>query len=124
MNASDNSLHDVLQELMRTHANSLEILTKFSEAFTSTKDSVSVDISTPEGTTTSYQVPSIGFLQSELKRLETNIKGLSGLDVGSATLRLEDGTYKRIVATNNNIEPQRIGSVRVPSNFNRRNVFM
>lgn len=121
MNPSDNSLHDVLQELMRTHANSLEILTKFSEAFTSTKDSVNVDISTPEGTTTSYQIPSIGFLQSELKRLEENIKGLSGLDVGSATLRLEDGTYKRIVATNNNIEPQRIGSVRVPSSFNRRN---
>jgi hypothetical protein len=121
MNQSDNSLHDVLQELMRTHANSLEILTKFSEAFTSSRDSISVNISTSEGQTTTYQIPSIGFLQSELKRLEENIKGLSGLDVGSATLRLEDGTYKRVVATNNNIEPNRIGTIRVPSNFNRRN---
>ncbi len=121
MNPSDNSLHDVLQDLMRTHANSLEILSKFSEAFTSSKDVISVDISNTDGQLTTYQVPSIGYLQSEIKRLEENIKGLSGLDVGSATIRLEDGTYKRIMASNNTIEPARIGNVRVPSSFSRRN---
>ena len=104
MNSADNSLHDVVQELMRTHANSLEILSKFSEAFTSTAESVSVNIVNSDGISTSYQVPSLGYLRSELKRLEENVKGLSGVDSGSATIRLEDGTYKRIMASGNNKE--------------------
>ena len=121
MNSADNSLHDVVQELMRTHANSLEILSKFSEAFTSTAESVSVNIVNSDGISTSYQVPSLGYLQSELKRLEENVKGLSGVDSGSATIRLEDGTYKRIMASGNNKEPNRIGTLNVPSRFTRRN---
>ena len=121
MNSADNSLHDVVQELMRTHANSLEILSKFSEAFTSTTDSISVNIVNSNGQTTTYQVPSLGFLQSELKRLEENVKGLAGVDTGSATIRLEDGTYKRIMASDSTKEPNRIGNVTVPSSFTRRN---
>ncbi len=121
MKSSDNSLHDVLQELMRTHANSLEILAKFSEAFTSTTDSVSVNLVDNSGQTTTYQIPSIGYLNSELKRLEENIKGLAGVDTGSATIRLEDGTYKRILASENSKEPSRIGSVTIPNSFTRRN---
>jgi len=121
MNSSDNSLHDVLQELMRTHANSLEILSKFSQAFTSTSDSISVNIVNSDGQTTTYQVPSLGFLQSEIKRLEENVKGLAGVDAGSATIRLEDGTYKRIMASDPTKEPNRIGSVNIPTRFTRRN---
>lgn len=121
MNSADNSLHDVVQELMRTHANSLEILSKFSEAFTSTTDSISVNIVNSDGQTTTYQVPSLGFLQSELKRLEENVKGLAGVDSGSATIRLEDGTYKRIMASDSTKEPNRIGSVTIPKSFTRRN---
>ena len=121
MNSADNSLHDVVQDLMRTHANSLEILSKFSQAFTSTTDSVSVNIVNSEGQTTTYQVPSLGYLQAELKRLEENVKGLAGVDTGSATIRLEDGTYKRIMASDSTKEPNRIGSVTVPSRFTRRN---
>lgn len=121
MKSADNSLHDILQELMRTHANSLEILSKFSEAFTSTSDSISVNIVNSEGQTTSYQVPSLGYLQSEIKRLEENVKGLAGVDSGSATIRLEDGTYKRIMASDSTKEPSRIGSVTIPSKFTRRN---
>jgi hypothetical protein len=121
MKSSDNSLHDVLQELMRTHANSLEILAKFSEAFTSTTDSVSVNLVDNSGQTTTYQIPSIGYLNSELKRLEENIKGLAGVDTGSANIRLEDGTYKRILASENSKEPSRIGSVTIPNSFTRRN---
>ena len=121
MKSSDNSLHDVLQELMKTHANSLEILAKFSEAFTSTTDSVSINLVDTTGQTTTYQIPSIGFLNSELKRLEENIKGLAGVDTGSATIRLEDGTYKRIMASTSTKEPSRIGTVTIPSSFSRRN---
>lgn len=121
MKSSDNSLHDVLQELMRTHANSLEILAKFSEAFTSTTDSVSINLVDTTGQTTTYQIPSIGFLNSELKRLEENIKGLAGVDTGSATIRLEDGTYKRIMASASTKEPSRIGTVTIPNSFSRRN---
>lgn len=121
MKPADNSLHDILQELMRTHANSIEILSKFSEAFTSTSESVTVNLKTDSGQTTSYQVPSLGFLQSEIKRLEENVRGLAGLDSGSANIRLEDGTYKRIMTSSTNQEPSRIGNVTVPSSFTRRN---
>lgn len=121
MKPADNSLHDILQELMRTHANSIEILSKFSEAFTSTSESVTVNLKTENGQTSSYQVPSLGFLQSEIKRLEENVRGLAGLDSGSANIRLEDGTYKRIMTSSTNQEPSRIGNVTVPSSFSRRN---
>jgi hypothetical protein len=121
MTPADNSLHDILQELMRTHANSIEILSKFSEAFTSSSESVTVSLKTESGDTTSYQVPSLGYLQSEIKRLEENVRGLAGLDSSSATIRLEDGTYKRIMTSSTNQEPSRIGNVTVPSSFSRRN---
>ena len=121
MKPTDNSLHDILQELMRTHANSIEILSKFSEAFTSNSESVTVSLKTDSGQTTSYQVPSLGFLQSEIKRLEENVRGLAGLDAGSANIRLEDGTFKRIMTSSTNQEPSRIGNVTVPNSFSRRN---
>jgi hypothetical protein len=121
MKPTDNSLHDILQELMRTHANSIEILSKFSEAFTSNSESVTVNLKTDSGQTTSYQVPSLGFLQSEVKRLEENVRGLAGLDAGSANIRLEDGTFKRIMTSSTNQEPSRIGNVTVPNSFSRRN---
>lgn len=121
MKPADNSLHDILQDLMRTHANSLEILSKFSEAFTSTSESVTVNLSQESGQVSSFQVPSLGFLQSEIKRLEENIKGLAGLDSGTANIRLEDGTYKRVMTASNSQEPVRIGNVSVPSSFTRRN---
>lgn len=121
MDPSDNSLHDVLQELMRTHANSVEILSKFSQVFTSSNDSVTVNLTNNDGQIQSFQVPSLGYLQETINRIEENMKSLSGMDNNNATMRLADGTYKKVIASGSLKEPNRIGSLTVPTTFTRRN---
>lgn len=120
---SSNSVTQFLDTVLRVEQNSFEILAKLSSIVAGSAQSVQVSVENTNGTVSSYELPSIGYLQNEIRRIDRNFSLLSGLD-GEAIVRMPDGSYKKIIETRIFKEPKNIGALQVPTKFyNRPNWF-
>ena len=95
-----NSISTLLQKILVQSNNSLNIYKGIRDAVSSNKETVIVTVENednPEETTT-IQVPSFGYLNNTINRLENSIKTLSNVNDGAgSTIRLSDGTYRKIM---------------------------
>ena len=73
-----NSLSYFLEQALILEKNSLETVSKISDAVTSQKDTVTLTLTDPNNpsNTIKYSIPSFGFLKSEIERLDNSIKTL------------------------------------------------
>jgi hypothetical protein len=99
----------------------MEIVGKLSQVTSSTAESISIQLENLDGTTQSYEVPGIGFIKNEIARVDKNFNTLVGQDGADVTVRMPDGSFKKIVQTTLFKEPKEIGTLLVPSTFNRKN---
>jgi hypothetical protein len=120
MAGTKNSISSLLAQFLRLQKNSLEIINKLSNATTSNQDTVSIEFLDDNNQTSTVSIPSWGYILNEIKRLDANIKSLSGLDSGNANVRNADGTVSRIYQTTPLTDPAAPTSLQVPSNFKFR----
>lgn len=120
MAGTKNSISSLLAQFLRLQKNSLEIINKLSNATTSTQDTVSVEFLDDNNQTSTISIPSWGYIISEIKRLDENIKALSGLDDNNANVRNSDGTVSRIYQSTPLIDPPAPTNLQVPTNFKYR----
>lgn len=106
---------------MRMEKNSLEILAKLSEIVTSSNETVSIQQTESDGTTTTYLVPSFGRLNDKIDRVDSTTQALAGLGDSSAVIRLPDGTTKKIFEASIIRDPQPITGLQVPAQFKAKN---
>jgi hypothetical protein len=118
--STNNSLTQFLTQLLRIQKNSMEIVGKLSEVTTSNAQSVYISLEDATGATQSYELPSIGYIESEISRLDKNFNTLAGLDGGSATVRMPDGSFKKIIQSSLFKRPMDVGPLAVPSTFNKK----
>ena len=116
-----NSLSYFLEQALIIEKNSIETVAKVSDAVTSQKDTVTITLTDPNdpSKTTTYSIPSFGYLKSEIERLDNTLKTLSNID--SATggrVQLSDGTYRKIVASKLACEAPTITTTNNITNFN------
>jgi hypothetical protein len=98
MSNSQNSISTILPQLLRLYNNNVTAYEKITEAITSSSQTVSVDLTDGLGNTKKIQVPSFGYLKSEIDRLDQNIKTLTNFNVGgNSSLLLSDGTFRKII---------------------------
>jgi hypothetical protein len=74
-----------------------------------------------DNTSQNIQVPSYGFLKSEINRLDQNVQALSGLENNTANIRKPDGTVAKIYQATVLKDPSSPTSLQVPSTFQARN---
>lgn len=116
-----NSLSYFLEQALILEKNSLETVSKVSDAVTSQKDTVTVTLTDPNDTTKTitYSIPSFGYLKSEIERLDNSIKAMTNIDSGSGSrIQLSDGTYRKIVASKLASEAPTITHTNNVTNFN------
>jgi hypothetical protein len=95
--AENNSISTLLPELLRLFNNSLESFEKVNQAITSTRESVTINVQNADGTNSRVTIPSFGFLKNSVDRLETNINTITNVGGGSSSVRLSDGTFRKLV---------------------------
>lgn len=116
-----NSITSLLEQFMILQRNSLEIISKISEATTSNQESVPMTMISDSGETTQYMIPSFGFLTKEISRIDSNILQLSGLGDASTIITLPDGTTKKIFEASILRDPEAISTLQVPQEFRIKN---
>ena len=118
--STNNSLTQFLQQLLRVQSNSMEIVSSLSEITQSTANSVFITLTDQTGATASYELPTIGAMQNNINRIDNNFNLLIGQSGSAVTVRLADGTFRKVIQANLFQEPPAIGSLLVPSTFNQK----
>ncbi len=83
--------------------NSVEIITKLSDIVSSKDSAVSINLIDQEGNSTTYYMPTVGYLKKEIDKINSNIKRLVGIE--STTNIIDGESSKRIYVTDLNREP-------------------
>lgn len=116
-----NSLSTLLSQFIRLNRNALEIFERINEAVTSDKETVNVDLFDDDSNLKRIQIPSFGFLKSEISRLDTNFGNLAGVGSSDTSVRLSDGSYRKVITSKLNTAAKDITDVQTPITFKYKN---
>lgn len=116
--AEQNSISTLLPELLRLFNNSLESFEKVNEAITSNRESVTIDIREGDGTISKVTIPSFGFLKNSIDRLNTNINTITNVDGGGSSIRLSDGSFRKLALSKLPTEALDLTQINSVNNFN------
>lgn len=121
MSNTKNSFSSLIAQFLRLQKNSLEIINKLNDVATTPKDSVEIEFLLDDNTSENIQIPSYGFLKSEINRLDQNILALSGMEDNTANIRKSDGTVAKIYQASVLKDPSSPTSLQVPATFQAKN---
>jgi hypothetical protein len=114
---ANNSISQIIRQFLEMNQNSLENYEKISEAITTDKKTVSLDLFDDKGNLKTVQVPAFGYLKREIERLDQNFKSISGIGSADASVRLADGTYRKIQKSKLKSPAKSVTSVDTPREF-------
>lgn len=95
---SKNNLSDLLSKLLMLNNNSIESFSRINEAITSDSETVTLNVENADGSKNTFTIPSFGWLKNSIERLDNNINTISNITGSGSTVRLSDGTYRKIVS--------------------------
>ena len=119
--AENNSIQTMLPELLRLFNNSVESFEKVNQAITSSSDSVTVNIQNNDNTISRVTIPSFGYLKNSVDRLNTNINTLTNFNGADSSIRLPDGTFRKLVLAKLPTEAADLTSMNSINEFNEKN---
>ena len=94
------SLTTLLSDMLKLQNNSYQIISSLSDLVSSKSETVEIPIVGTDGTQNKVLVPSFGAMKSQLQRIERDIKSLSVINDSTASVRLSDGTFRKILVSN------------------------
>ena len=111
-----NTFVSLAEQLALLNKNSVEVMTKLNDVVTSRNSVVNVTLMNSDGTSSSYQFPTVGQLKNEIDIANRNLRKLAGL--ADSTAYVSDGTtMRRVYVDDLNREPQPINNLNTVSRF-------
>ena len=114
--ASKNTLQTVTEQILIFNSNVVQLLSGINNLITSDSSLLSFNISDNNDNNNSFTLPSFGYLQSEINRLNNNINSFYNIS-NSGSLIQTNGSFQKIVTVDLNIEPNDIGTLSIPNYF-------
>ena len=118
--AQRNSFITIAEQVQLLNNNTVSILTSMNKIVTSEDSTVNVTQLDNEGNETTYALPTVGKLQSDINIINNNIKRLSGLNDNTVHI-IEGNSTKKVFLTDLNREPNKIDRLNPVSNFTSTN---
>ena len=115
-----NSLTTLLNDLLKLQNNSYQIISAVSDLVTSKSESVQIPVLDANGVIKSVAVPSFGAIKDQLVRIESDIKSISGIGETNSSVRLADGTFRKILINEFQREANDVATMVVPKSFSKR----
>ena len=111
-----NTFVSLAEQLALLNKNSVEVITKLNDVVTNRNSVVNVTLLNSDGTSSTYQFPTVGQLKNELDIANRNIRKLAGL--ADSTAYVSDGTTMRKVYVDDlNREPEPIDDLNKVTKF-------
>lgn len=116
-NTKKHSITSISEQVMKLNQNSVEIISKLDDVLHSNEDVITITTYDENGVKYTSSLPTIGKLQAEILTIKNNIKSLSGMDGGSALLQSSANTFKKIILSDLNREPNSIDTLNTAEVF-------
>jgi hypothetical protein len=111
-----NTFVSLAEQLALLNKNSIEVISKLNDVVTNRNSVVNVTMMNSDGTSSTYQFPTVGQLKNEIDIANRNIKKLAGL--ADSTAYVSDGTtMRRVYVDDLNREPEPIDSLNTVTRF-------
>lgn len=112
-----NSFVSLANQIEDLSYNSLRILASLSSVVSSTESQIDITTKDANGLPITSTVPSVGFLQSEIDRINTTIKIITSVDEKGAIIQPAKNEFKKIILAELNREPNTISQLNLINNF-------
>lgn len=112
-----NSLNDSSAQMMRNNQNTIELLTKLDQSLNSNESYVSAKTVDAKGNEVISQIPTIGYFKQQLDQVIKTIQSMAGLDGNSSAIQIAENSFKRIITSDLNTEPNPIPQLPSVSTF-------
>jgi hypothetical protein len=114
MAVKKNSFISLMEDISILNKNIVEIVAKINTVVSSTDSTIQFTLFKPDGNQSTYNMPTVGYLERQINNLNNNIKRLSTFN-DNTSLIIDGKSIKRIYTTDLNSEPSPMGSI---SNIN------
>lgn len=116
-NTKNHSITSVTEQVMRLNQNSVEIVSKLDDVLHSNEDAITIDVTDENGAKYTVSLPTVGKLKADIDAIKTNIRVLSGMEGGTSLLQTSENTFKKIILSDLNREPNNIDVLNTVETF-------
>lgn len=117
----EQSFASITSDIINYNKNILELLNKLETITNSAQSSVSVSFSDGK-TDILYNIPTIGYLTSEIQRLDSSLKSIYSIDGNESYIQTSNSNlFRKIILVNLNKEPKNISSLNQITSFVKSN---
>ena len=117
MNNGRNSFAILAEQVVRNNRNALEIMAKLDKIVSSSDSNVEVVLTDESGNPVKYSFPTVGFLKSELERINSNLNTLASISTNGAFIREADNAFKKVIVADLNREPNSLSTLNSITDF-------
>ena len=118
------SFPSVAEQILTFNSNVVSLLSNINSLVSSTASSVTFNIIDQSGISRQYSLPSFGYLQSEINRLNHNVNSIYNIDGGGAQIQPTNANkFQKIVTIDLNLQPSDVSNIPVISNFTVKDNF-
>ena len=116
-NTKNHSITSVTEQVMRLNQNSVEIVSKLDDVLHSNEESINITVTDENGAKYVVALPTVGKLKSDIEAIKANIRVLSGMEGGTSLLQTSENTFKKIILSDLNREPNNIDVLNTVETF-------
>lgn len=117
---SKNTSSSVNNQILKFGKNSIEMLTALDQIVKSSESSIQVEILDDLNNVTTYSFPTVGYLKAQIDRLNENINRLGSISTNGAFILNADNSFKKIIVSDLNIEPNSISDLNQIQTFTKK----
>lgn len=116
--AVQSSYNTVAEQIINYNNNVVGLLSKINTLVSSSEQSITIDVVDQTGVLRKFNLPSVGYLKSEIDRLNNNINSIYSINDAGALIQPTNGTkFKKVVTVDLNREPNDINTLGTLTTF-------